>query len=228
MPNRLGVLRRPGRARAARLLGGRPGRRRPGPPAAQVRGGHALPAPDRRRQRDRRPPRPAGGGGVLVGQRPAGAHRPAGLYRSLEERFRGRVAPRSLEQLLGTVPAGARPHHNFHVFQTYLRTGTLPAGLDTLEQCRVGWGTVLTADAPPGRGGGPDAGVAGRRARPGGAGAAPPRPQPGRLHRLPRPGPWAIWWPSTGGGLRARLSPHQGAALERETRRHLALANRTL
>ncbi|HET7768163.1 MAG TPA: DUF6390 family protein, partial [Chloroflexota bacterium] len=68
---------------------------------------------------------------------------PAELYRSLEERFKGRVSPRALELLLGKVPAGARPHHNFHVFDTYLRTGTLPAGLETLEQCRIGWGTVV-------------------------------------------------------------------------------------
>ena len=71
-----------------------------------------------------------------------------GFYRSLEERFRGRVSTRSLEQLLGTVPAGARPHHTFYVFQTYLRTGTLPAGLETLEQCWTALG--LVGDSPLG------------------------------------------------------------------------------
>ena len=149
------------------------------------------------------------------------------FYRSLEERFRGRVAPRSLEHLLGTVPAGARPHHNFHVFHTYLRTGTLPAGLDTLEQCRVGWGTVLTAT--------PHQVVVAARTLEwrGGAlvlGEPAPRPLVRSLDgytAFPDLAPGdlvAFHW----GWVAARLSPHQGAALERETRRHLALANRTL
>jgi hypothetical protein len=149
------------------------------------------------------------------------------FYRSLEERFRGRVAPRSLEHLLGTVPAGARPHHTFHVFQTYLRTGTLPAGLDTLEQCRIGWGTVLAAT--PLR-----AVVAARPLEWRGGKLALGEPAPRTLIRgldgypalpgLAVGDEVAFHW----GWLAARLSGSQAAALERETRRHLALANRTL
>ena len=144
--------------------------------------GHALPAPDRRR-RDRRP-RPAGGGGVLDNGLLERTDLPA-FYRSLEERFQG-VAPGRSSTCWAPSPPAPGPY-NFHVFHTYLRTGTLPAGLDTLEQCRVGWGTVLTATphqvvVAPGRCWG-GALVLGEP-------APPPRPQPGRLHRLPRPGPW--------------------------------------
>jgi hypothetical protein len=42
---------------------------------------------------------------------------------------------------------GARPHHSFHVFETYpwsnlLRTGR-PEPLEILDQCRIRWGRVL-------------------------------------------------------------------------------------
>ena len=149
------------------------------------------------------------------------------FYRSLEERFRGRVAPRALAQLLGAVPAGARPHHTFHVFQTYLRTGTLPAGLATLEECRIGWGTVLSATPQ-------QAVVAARPLAWRGGKLVLGEPAPRTLVRaldgyaagpeLAAGDAVAFHW----GWLAARLTRAQAAALERETRRHLALANRTL
>jgi hypothetical protein len=149
------------------------------------------------------------------------------FYRSLEERFKGRVAPRSLERLLGKVPGGARPHHNFHVFETYLRTNTLPAGIETLEQCRIGWGTVLsttpqqvTVAAPP---------LVWRA-----EGLALGHPEPRMLVRsLDGYTPLADLAPGDQVAFHwewvaARLTPAQAAALERETRHHLRLANRTL
>ena len=60
------------------------------------------------------------------------------FHESLRERFAKRMSPRALEYLLGKVPEGALPHHNFHVFETYMRTATMPAGRETLEQCRIG------------------------------------------------------------------------------------------
>jgi hypothetical protein len=110
------------------------------------------------------------------------------------------------------------------VFQTYVRTATLPAGQDTLEQCRIGWGTVL-ATTP---------GAVTVAARPlvwqgGGLALADPAPRTLLRHldghtALPGLAPGdtvAFHW----GWAAARLTPAQARALERETRRHLALVN---
>lgn len=66
---------------------------------------------------------------------------------SLETRFRSR-AGRSWSRLSDTVPAGALPHHSFHVFGVYpwlglLREGRVEAPLQVLDRCRVRWGQVL-------------------------------------------------------------------------------------
>jgi hypothetical protein len=151
----------------------------------------------------------------------------AAFYRSVETRFAGRMSPKTLRALLGKVPAGARPHHNFHVFETYLRTATLPAGLQTLEHCRIGWGTVLsltpqqvTVLAPPLVWNGHHLALAAPAARTLGRRIGDHTALP----RLAVGDEVAIHW----GWPAARLRPHQRAALERETRHHLALANQTL
>jgi hypothetical protein len=153
------------------------------------------------------------------------------FHDSLRARFGPRMPKRALEHLLGKVPAGALPHHNFHVFETYMRTATMPAGLDTLEQCRINWGTVLAATpttvdvvARPliwnvtGRGdrlvlGAPAARTLVRHLE---GYTALPGLVPGDLV--------AIHW----GWAAARITATQAATLERQTRRHLALANQTL
>jgi len=66
---------------------------------------------------------------------------------SLETRFRGR-AGRSWSRLVDAVPAGAVPHHSFHVFGIYpwvglLREGRVDAPLHVLDRCRVRWGQVV-------------------------------------------------------------------------------------
>lgn len=66
---------------------------------------------------------------------------------SLEERFRDRVG-RSWTRLLDAVPAGAVPHHSFHVFGVYpwlglLREGRVDEPLRVLERCRIRWGQVV-------------------------------------------------------------------------------------
>jgi hypothetical protein len=69
----------------------------------------------------------------------------ADLYRRLEERVNRRLPMKLLRPLLGQVPAGARPHHNFHVFSMPVRTGhqEIPHGLETMDECRVSWGRVV-------------------------------------------------------------------------------------
>jgi len=70
---------------------------------------------------------------------------------SMEERFRAR-AGRVWPQLIDAVPAGALPHHSFHVFGIYpwlglLRSGRMEEPLHVLDQCRIRWGQVVEITA---------------------------------------------------------------------------------
>ncbi len=74
------------------------------------------------------------------------------LFRSLDERFRSRTGAKEWCGLVSKVPAGARPHHSFHVFEIYPRIGFMRNGavdhmLETMEQCRIRWGRVLSVGA---------------------------------------------------------------------------------
>lgn len=65
----------------------------------------------------------------------------------LDERFRRRAGA-GWEKIARALPAGAVPHHSFHVFGVYPWTGLLRAGrvdpsLRILDQCRIGWGQVI-------------------------------------------------------------------------------------
>jgi hypothetical protein len=66
---------------------------------------------------------------------------------ALDERFRPRVAGRTWSLLAEAVPAGAAPHHSFHVFGVYpwvglIREGQVDQPLRVLDQCRIRWGVV--------------------------------------------------------------------------------------
>lgn len=149
------------------------------------------------------------------------------LYDAMLERFGKQLQGRTRELVLGKAPAGAHPHHSFHVLDVHSRVGDLPATVETLESCRVSWGRVfgvergelvvdrqplrlldgkLTLDAPrrervvrqiDGRGFADEAAV----------------------------GDWvSLHW----GWVCEVLSERQRANLERYTRHHLAIANQTL
>jgi uncharacterized protein DUF6390 len=64
------------------------------------------------------------------------------LYDSLRERFGKQLQGRTRDLVLGKAPAGARPHHSFHVLDVHSRVGELPMSMQTLESCRVSWGKV--------------------------------------------------------------------------------------
>jgi hypothetical protein len=69
---------------------------------------------------------------------------------SLDDRFRRRAGG-GWDQVAAAVPAGAVPHHSFHVFGVYPWVGLLRAGrveepLRVLDQCRIRWGTVRVVD----------------------------------------------------------------------------------
>ena len=69
------------------------------------------------------------------------------LYDSLLERFGKQLQGRTRELVLGKAPAGARPHHSFHVFDVHSRLGELGHSLGTMDSCRVSWGRVASCEA---------------------------------------------------------------------------------
>src|SRR5919206_74983 len=68
------------------------------------------------------------------------------LYDALLERFGKQLTGRTRELVLGKAPAGARPHHAFHVLDVHSRVGELDTSLLTLDQCRVSWGQVRSLE----------------------------------------------------------------------------------
>jgi hypothetical protein len=70
------------------------------------------------------------------------------LYDTLAERADRQLSGRVRELVLGKAPAGARPHHNFHVFDVYSRMNEIGDTLLTMDQCRVSWGRVVGCDGP--------------------------------------------------------------------------------
>jgi hypothetical protein len=76
---------------------------------------------------------------------------PANFYASLGERFKGRMTPQAFTWLAGKLELGARPHHNFHVFEVYIRAGLMndaraPIALESMDACRISWGRVVTVE----------------------------------------------------------------------------------
>jgi hypothetical protein len=74
----------------------------------------------------------------------------AAMGSALDDRYRPRVGPQ-WGFLAETIPAGAVPHHSFHVFGVYpwvgmLRSGSTEHPLRVLDRCRIRWGTVQTVD----------------------------------------------------------------------------------
>ena len=65
------------------------------------------------------------------------------LYDSLLERFGKQLQGRTRDLVLGKAPARARPHHSFHVLDVHSRVGELGQSLATMDHCRVSWGTVV-------------------------------------------------------------------------------------
>lgn len=70
------------------------------------------------------------------------------LYDALTERFGKQLQGKTRKWVLGKAPAGARPHHNFHVFDVHSRVGEIENTLVTLDQCRISWGKVVQVDGP--------------------------------------------------------------------------------
>lgn len=72
------------------------------------------------------------------------------LGESMQQRFGGRMVGSDLKWLM-TKMGAARPHHNFHVFDIYVRTGlmrddTARAVIGTMDSCRISWGSVASVE----------------------------------------------------------------------------------
>lgn len=68
------------------------------------------------------------------------------LYDTLTERFGKQLQGKTRDWVLSKAPAGARPHHNFHVFDIHSRVGELQNTLETMDNCRVSWGKVVRVE----------------------------------------------------------------------------------
>jgi hypothetical protein len=67
------------------------------------------------------------------------------LYDSLRARFGRQLCARDLKLVLGKAPAGAHPHHSFHVLEVCPRIGW-PQALSFMDKCRISWGKVVSLD----------------------------------------------------------------------------------
>jgi hypothetical protein len=139
----------------------------------------------------------------------------------LDGRFR-RSSGRAWDSIAATIPAGAVPHHCFHVFCVYpwsgmLRQGRTEPSLQVLDSCRISWGSVVTVEPvvvlrPPLTWDGRALAL----------GSAVPYQVPAGFVTGLRPGDWvSLHW----GRVCDQLSAPQLRALQRYTARHLRLAN---
>lgn len=72
------------------------------------------------------------------------------LHESMGERFADRMSRTDFKWLMTKIGA-ARPHHNFHVFDIYVRTGlmrddTARVAVSAMDSCRISWGSVLAVE----------------------------------------------------------------------------------
>lgn len=68
------------------------------------------------------------------------------LYDSLLERAGKHLTGRPREVLLGKVPEGALPHHSFHVLDVHSRIGEQGQSLEVMDHCRISWAEVNGVD----------------------------------------------------------------------------------
>jgi Family of unknown function (DUF6390) len=73
------------------------------------------------------------------------------FYESLSRRFSHRMKPSEFGWLARKLELSARPHHNFHVFDVYVRAGLMrneraDIALETMDSCRISWGRVAAVE----------------------------------------------------------------------------------
>ena len=69
------------------------------------------------------------------------------LHDDLRARYGTRLSPKIMERVAAKAPAGARPHHSFHVFDVWRQAERGKADvLAMMDSCRISWGTVTAVD----------------------------------------------------------------------------------
>jgi len=68
------------------------------------------------------------------------------LYRHFTEdkNLKSKLKKSTIDKVLGYVPELAKPHHNFHVMNIWLRAGkiNIQHTLKSIDECRISWGKV--------------------------------------------------------------------------------------
>lgn len=74
------------------------------------------------------------------------------FYRHLDEdlQLKKKIGRAHMERLGEKLKRRALPHHSFHVFNIWKRTGHAeePHTLESMDACRISWGRVSTVDGP--------------------------------------------------------------------------------
>jgi len=74
------------------------------------------------------------------------------LYHHLidEQQLKKKLNPKLFKQTVSKIPLGAKPHHSFHVFNVWKRTGNLDVAhtLSTMDLCRISWGKIKKIKKP--------------------------------------------------------------------------------
>jgi hypothetical protein len=66
------------------------------------------------------------------------------------QRLKHRLGAKEFRRLEDKIARYALPHHSFHVFNIWQRTGHLKRlhTLESMDACRISWGKVLSVDGP--------------------------------------------------------------------------------
>ena len=74
------------------------------------------------------------------------------FYRHIidDHRVKDKIKSKPLEQLAEKIRMQALPHHSFHVFNIWKRTGHVKEAhtLDSMDQCRISCGTITRIEGP--------------------------------------------------------------------------------
>lgn len=75
----------------------------------------------------------------------------APFYESMQQRFSVGMKGTDFQWLSTKLEMGARPQHNFHVFEIYTRIGLMrdtraAVALEAMDACRVSWGRVAAIE----------------------------------------------------------------------------------
>lgn len=74
------------------------------------------------------------------------------FYRHLLEdhELKKRIGGKAFNEITDKIREGAVPHHSFHVFNVWKRTGNLERThtLESMDNCRISWGKVEKIDGP--------------------------------------------------------------------------------